>query len=137
MRFLMLMIPEGYEKAKAGRMPDPKAVEVMDKYNESLEKAGVLLSGEGLHPPAMGARIIFTGGKSKVVDGPFPDTNETLGGYWRIRVKSLEEAIAWALKCPAGDKDVIEIRQVQEEYEFEKSEKAESKDLTDMEMKSR
>ena len=137
MRFMMLMIPEGYEKAKAGKMPDPKVVEVMGKYNESLEKAGVLLSGEGLHPPSMGARIFFPRGKSKVVDGPFPDTNETLGGFWMIRVKSLEEAIAWALKCPAGDKDVIEIRQVQEEYEFVDTQKAESKDFAEMEMKAR
>ncbi|MBN2086294.1 MAG: YciI family protein [Anaerolineales bacterium] len=136
MRFMMLMIPGGYEKAKAGTLPDPKAVAEMTKYNESLEKAGVLLSGEGLHPPSMGARIVFSGGKSKVVDGPFPEMKETLGGFWIIRVKSLEEAVAWALKCPAGEKDVIEIRQVQEEYEFNDAEKAESK-VFEMEIKAR
>jgi hypothetical protein len=137
MRFMMLMIPKGYAKAKPGKMPDPKAVETMIKYNESLEKAGVLLSGEGLHPPSMGARIVFSGGKSKVIDGPFPDTIEMLGGYWMIRVKSLEEAIAWALKCPAGDKDIIEIRQVQEEYEFGETEKTDTKDFAEMDTKAR
>jgi hypothetical protein len=137
MRFMMLMIPGGYEKAKAGTMPDPKAIAVMDKYNKSLEKAGVLLGAEGLHPPSMGARIVFSGGKTRVVDGPFPDLKETLGGFWIIRVKSIEEAIAWALKCPAGEKDVIEIRQVQEEYEFGDAEKAESTDFAEMKIKAR
>ncbi|MGB7538159.1 MAG: YciI family protein [Anaerolineales bacterium] len=137
MRFMMLMIPKGYEKAEPGKMPDPKAVEAMTKYNESLEKAGVLISGEGLHPPSMGARISFSGGKPKVTAGPFPDTKETLGGYWMIRVKSKEEAVEWAAKCPASDKEIIEIRQVQEEYEFEGMEKPESKNFAEMEMKAR
>jgi hypothetical protein len=132
---MMLMIPKGYEKAEPGVMPDPKAVEAMMKYNESLVKAGVLISGEGLHPPSMGARITFSRGKPKVTEGPFPDTKETLGGFWMIRVKSKEEAIAWASKCPAADHEVIEIRQVQEEYEFTDKEKTASTDFTKMEMK--
>jgi hypothetical protein len=137
MRFMMLMIPKGYEKAEPGVMPDPKAVEAMTKYNESLVKAGILISAEGLHPPAMGARITFSGGTPKVTEGPFPDTKETLGGYWMIRVKSKEEAIAWASKCPAADNEVIEIRQVQEEYEFTDKEKTASTDFAQMEMKER
>src|SRR5688572_25667347 len=73
MRFMMLMIPKGYEKAAPGTVPDAKAVAAMMKYNESLQKAGVLLSLDGLHPPSMGARVSFAGGKPKVMDGPFPE----------------------------------------------------------------
>jgi len=118
MRFMMLMIPKGYEKAAPGTMPDAKAVAAMMKYNESLQKAGVLLALEGLHPPSMGARVSFAGGKPKVTDGPFIETKEVLGGYWMIQVKSKEEAIEWASRCPAGDNEVIEIRQVQEFSDF-------------------
>jgi hypothetical protein len=118
MRFMMLMIPKGYEKAAPGTMPDPKAVEAMMKYNESLQNAGVLLSLDGLHPPSMGARVSFPGGKPTVTDGPFAEAKEVLGGYWMIQVKSREEAIEWAKRCPASDNEVIEIRQVQELSDF-------------------
>ena len=118
MRFMMLMIPKGYEKAPAGEMPDAEAVAAMMKYNESLQKAGVLLSLDGLHPPAMGARVSFSGGQPKVTPGPFPGVKEVLGGYWMIQVKSKEEAIEWAKRCPGSDNEVIEIRQVQEIDEF-------------------
>ncbi len=118
MRFMMLMIPKGYEKAAPGTMPDAKAVAAMMKYNESLVKAGVLLSLDGLHPPSMGARVSFTGGKPMVTDGPFIETKEVLGGYWMIQVKSKEEAIEWASRCPASDNEVIEIRQVMEFADF-------------------
>lgn len=118
MRFMMLMIPQGYGEAKPGTMPDPKAVEAMMKYNESLQKAGVLLALDGLHPPSMGARVSFAGGKSTVKQGPFPDIKEVLGGYWMIKVKSKEEAIEWASRCPASDNEIIEIRQVQEFEDF-------------------
>jgi len=118
MRFMMLMIPKGYESAKPGTMPDPQAVEAMMKYSESLQKAGVLLGLDGLHPPSMGARVSFAGGKPKVTDGPFAEAKEVLGGYWMIQVKSKEEAIEWAKRCPGGDNEVIEIRQVQEMADF-------------------
>jgi hypothetical protein len=118
MRFMMLMIPKGYEKAAPGAMPDAKAVEAMMKYNESLRKAGVLLALDGLHPPSMGARVTFSGGKPKVTDGPFAEAKEVLGGYWMIQVKSKEEAIAWASRCPGSDNELIEIRQVQEFSDF-------------------
>ena len=118
MRFLMLMIPKGYEKAAPGAMPDAKAVAAMMKYNESLQKAGVLLALDGLHPPSMGARVSFSGGKPKVSDGPFPEAKEVLGGYWMIQVKSKEEAVEWASRCPASDNEVIELRQVQEMSDF-------------------
>ena len=118
MRFMMLMIPKGYEKAAPGTVPDAKAVEAMMKYNESLQKAGVLLALDGLHPPSMGARISFTGGKPKVTDGPFSEAKEVLGGYWMIDVRSKSEAIEWASRCPGSDNEVIEVRQVQELSDF-------------------
>ena len=93
MRFMMLMIPKGYEQAAPGTMPDPKAVAAMMKYNESLQKAGVLLALDGLHPPSVGARVSFAGGKPKVTDGPFVEAKEVIGGYWMIQVKSREEAM--------------------------------------------
>src|SRR3974390_2774378 len=118
MRFMMLMIPKGYENAAPGTMPDAKAVAAMMKYNESLQKAGVLLALDGLHPPSTGVRVSFSGGKPKVTDGPFAEAKEVLGGYWMIQVKSKEEAIEWAMRCPASDNEVIEIRQVMEFSEF-------------------
>lgn len=118
MRFMLLMIPKGYEDAAPGTMPDPAAVETMMKYNESLQKAGILLALDGLHPPSMGARITFRGGKPQVHDGPFAEAKEVLGGYWMIQVRSKEEAIEWASRCPASDNEIIEIRQVQEMSDF-------------------
>ena len=118
MRFMMLMIPKGYESAKPGTLPDLKAIENMRKYNESLGEAGVLLALDGLHPPSMGARVSFAGGKPKVTDGPFSEAKEVLGGYWMIDVKSKEEAIAWASRCPGSENETIEIRQVQEMEDF-------------------
>src|SRR5205085_6724067 len=118
MRFMMLMIPRGYETAAPGTMPDAKGVEAMMKYNEDLQKAGVLLALDGLHPPSMGARVSFEGGKPRVTDGPFAEAKEVLGGYWMIQVKSREEAIEWASRCPASGNEVIEVRQVQEFSDF-------------------
>jgi hypothetical protein len=118
MRFMMLMIPKGYEKAAPGTTPDAKAVAAMMKYNDSLQKAGVLLALDGLHPPSMGARVSFSGGKPRVADGPFTEAKEVVGGYWMIQVKSKEEAVEWASRCPASDNEVIEVRQVQEMADF-------------------
>jgi hypothetical protein len=118
MRFMMLMIPKGYEKAAPGTMPDAKAVAAMMKYNESLQKAGVLLALDGLHPPSTGARVSFAGGKPKVTDGPFAEAKEVVGGYWMIQVKSRAEAIEWASRCPGSDNEIIEVRQVHEFSDF-------------------
>ena len=90
----------------------------MMKYNEALKDAGVLITLDGLHPPSMGARVSFAAGKPVVTDGPFTEAKEVLGGYWMIEVKSREEAIAWAKRCPASDNEIIEIRQVQEMADF-------------------
>jgi len=118
MRFMMIMIPKGYERAAPGAMPDAKAVAAMMKYNESLQKAGVLITLDGLHPPSVGARVSFSSGKPIVTDGPFTEAKEVIGGYWMIQVRSKEEAIEWASRCPASDNEVIEIRQVQELADF-------------------
>jgi len=115
---MMLIIPKGYEKAAPGTVPDAKAVEAMMKYNESLREAGALVTLDGLHPPSMGARVTFPGGKPKVTDGPFAEAKEVIGGYWMIQVKSKEEAIEWAKRCPASGNEIIEVRQVQEMSDF-------------------
>ena len=132
MRFMMLMIPKGYENAAPGTMPDAKAVEAMMKYNESLQQAGALLALDGLHPPSMGARVSFSGGKPKVTDGPFAEAKEVLGGYWMIQVKSREEAIEWARRCPASGNEVIEVRQVQEMSDFTDDVKQAASGFSDM-----
>jgi len=118
MRFMMLMIPRGYEAAAVGTMPPADAVAAMMKYNEALKEAGVLITLDGLHPPSMGARVCFAGGKPIVTDGPFTESKEVIGGYWMIDVKSRDEAIAWAMKCPASNDEIVEIRQVQEMADF-------------------
>ena len=118
MRFMMLMIPKGYESAEPGAMPDAAAVAAMMKYNEDLQNAGILLALDGLHPPSMGARVSFAGGKPVVTDGPFAEAKEVLGGYWMIEVSSKEEAVAWAARCPASENEIIEVRQVQEMADF-------------------
>jgi hypothetical protein len=118
MRFMMLMIPLGYESAPPDVQLDPERVSAMMKYNQALKDAGVLITLDGLHPPSMGARVSFAGGKPVVTDGPFTEAKEVLGGYWMIDVKSREEAIGWAKRCPASGNEIIEIRQVQELSDF-------------------
>ena len=119
MRFMMLMIPNGYANATPGTLPPQELLEKMGRYNAELAKAGILLNLDGLHPPSMGARVQFGKGKPAVLDGPFAEVKEVLGGYWMIQVKSREEAIEWARRCPASEGDVIEIRQVQEMSDFQ------------------
>jgi hypothetical protein len=118
MRFMMLMIPKGYETAAPGAMPSAEAVAAMMKYNEALKEAGVLIALDGLHPPSMGARVSFESGKPTVTDGPSIQSKEVIGGYWMIDVKSREEAIAWAKRCPAANNEIIELRQVMEMTDF-------------------
>ena len=136
MRFMMLMIPHGYEKAEPGAMPSAEMVAEMTKYNEALTKAGVLLALDGLHPPSMGARVSFAGGQPKVTDGPFAEAKEVLGGYWMIQVKSKEEAVEWASRCPASDNEVIEVRQVQEFADFPPDVKAAAAGFSELQSQS-
>ncbi len=132
MRFMMLMIPRGYEAAAPGTVPEAERVAAMMKYNEALQKAGVLLALDGLHPPSMGARVSFEGGKPKVTDGPFAEAKEVLGGYWMIQVKSRAEAIEWASRCPASGNEIIEVRQVQEMDDFPEDVQAAAAGFQDM-----
>jgi len=118
MRFMMLMYPKGYEKAAPGTTPDPRHVEAMMKYNQDLQKAGVLLALDGLQPQSTGARVAFAGGKATITDGPFAEAREVVGGYWMIQVKSKDEAVAWASRCPGADNEMIEVRQVFEMSDF-------------------
>ena len=136
MRFMMLVIPKGYAEAAAGTAPDAKLVEKMMAFNKSLAEAGVLLSLEGLHPPSTGARISFSGGKSQVTEGPFPNVKEVLGGYWMIQVGSKAEAIQWASRAPMLDGDVIEVRQVQEMADFPEDVKKAASDFAELQAKS-
>ena len=117
MRFMMLMYPGA--KAETGAIPDAADVAAMMKYNEELVRAGVLLAGDGLHASAKGARIRSAGGKRMVIDGPFTEAKELLGGYWLIQVRSREEAIEWATRVPLADDDeMVELRQVYELTDF-------------------
>jgi hypothetical protein len=109
---MMLMIPKGYETAARDAKPDPKAMAEMEKYNDSLRKAGILLAADGLQPPVSGARVSFKAGQATVRQGPFSEVNETLGGFWIIEAKSQQDAIEWASRCPASDTEVIEVRQI-------------------------
>ena len=136
MRFMMLMIPKGYAAAAPGVMPDAKHVAAMMKYNEALKNAGVLVGLDGLHPPSMGARVTFAGGKPLVTDGPFTEAKEVLGGYWMIDVASRDEAIAWASRCPAGPNEIIEIRQVQEMADFPEDVKKAAAGFEELQAKS-
>ena len=132
MRFMMLMIPKGYEIAPPDVKLDPERVKSMMAYNEALQEAGVLLALDGLHPPSTGARVSFAGGKPLVTDGPFAEAKEVLGGYWMIDVASRDEAIAWAKRCPASENEVIEIRQVQEMADFDPEVRAAAARLPDL-----
>lgn len=119
MRFMMIMIPEVYNKPVSPDFkPKPDELNTMGKYNDELRKAGILLTLDGLTPPSAGARVSFAGGKPKVTDGPFAESKEVIGGFWMIQVKSQDEAIEWAKRCPAGPNDMIEIRRVHEPEEF-------------------
>src|ERR1700722_14262333 len=101
MRFMMIMFPKGYENVKPGWVPDLKSMEAMGKYNEQLQKAGVLLALDGLTPPStMSARVTFKSGKSKVIDGPFTETKEVVGGYWIIQVKFARRGARMGLAHP-------------------------------------
>ena len=118
MRFMLLMIPGGYETAGPELNLPVDAVEKMMAFNQSMADAGILRSAEGLHPPSAGKRISFAGGRPLITDGPFAESKEALGGFWIIEVASLDEAAAWAARCPAQDNEVIEIRRIQEMEDF-------------------
>jgi len=114
MRFMLLLIPAGFESAAPGANPETAAGDSMSRYNQQLERAGVLLALDGLLPPSTGARVTFPSGRPTARHGPFSEVKETLGGYWILEVTSREEAIEWAKRCPGNDRTTIEVRQVRE-----------------------
>ncbi len=119
MRFMIIRKADA--QTEAGVMPTTELLAAMGKYMEEMGKAGILLSGEGLHPTSRGTRVRFTNGKASVIDGPFAETKEQIAGYALIQVKSREEAIEWVKKWPAldGDSNVeLEIRQIFEAEVF-------------------
>jgi hypothetical protein len=122
MRFMMII--KANKDTEAGKMPEEKTLAAMAKYNEELVKAGVMLDGAGLHPSSKGVRVQFSGGKPRVIDGPFAEAKELIAGFWMIQVKSKEEAIEWAKRVPfdpevhMGGEGQIELRQVFELEDF-------------------
>jgi len=120
MRF-MVMVKATKDSEKEGALPDPELMADMNKFNDELLKAGVLLGYDGLHPSSKGARVHFSGKNRTVTDGPFTETKELVAGFWFWQVKSLEEAIEWVKRCPnpaAADDCDIEIRQIFEPEDF-------------------
>jgi hypothetical protein len=118
MRVMVLI--KATKDIEAGVMPDEKLLAEMGNFNEALVKAGLLLGMEGLHPSSKGRRVKFSGGKRTVIDGPFTETKELIAGYWIWQVKSMDEAVEWAKRCPnpTGADSEIEIRQVFEMEDF-------------------
>jgi hypothetical protein len=118
MRFMMMVIPKGYETAAADAAPGAEAVAKIMEYNKNLQKAGVLLGFDGLLPPSTGARVSTTDGKATVTDGPFAEAKEAIGGYRIIQVCSREEAIEWARRAPRANNEIIEVRHIHEMGDF-------------------
>jgi hypothetical protein len=118
----VMVIVKASKDSEAGIMPSATLLGAMGKFNEELVKAGVLLAGEGLRPSAKGKRVRFAGEKRVVIDGPFTETKELVGGFWLWQVKSMDEAVEWVKRCPnptPGATEVeIEIRQVFEMEDF-------------------
>jgi len=119
----VMVVVKATKNSEAGVMPSEKLLTEMGKYNEELVKAGIMLAGEGLHPSSKGKRIRFSGGQRTVVDGPFSEAKELIAGYWLWQVKSIEEAVEWARRCPdpmPGEDAELEIRPVFEAEDFGK-----------------
>ena len=118
MRFMVIV--KANQNSEAGVMPKQKLLAEMEKFNEELVKAGVLLAGDGLQPSSKGKRVRFSGEKRTVIDGPFSETKELIAGYWLWQLRSMEEAVEWVKRCPSpheGESE-IEIRQVFEAEDF-------------------
>ena len=119
----VMVIVKANKDSEAGVMPSEKLLAEMGKFNEELVKAGVMLAGDGLHPSSKGKRVHFAGGKKTVLDGPFSETKELIAGYWIWQVRSMEEALEWAKRCPdpmPGQEGELELRPVFEDEEFGK-----------------
>ena len=119
MRF-MVIVKASKDSENEGALPDPQLMADMNKFNDELLEAGVLLGYDGLHPSSKGARVHFSGKNRTVIDGPFAESKEVIAGFWFWHVKSLEEAIEWVKRCPNPDEGEadIEIRQIFEPEDF-------------------
>ena len=116
----VMVIVKANEDTEAGVMPSEQMLREMGAYNEQLVKAGIMLAGDGLKPSSQGARVVFSGKKRTVVDGPFAETKELIAGFWIWQVKSMQEAIEWAKRCPnpTGEESVLELRPFFETEDF-------------------
>ena len=116
----VMVIVKASADSEAGVMPTTELLTAMGQYNEELVKAGIMLAGEGLHPSAKGKRVRFDGAQRTVIDGPFAETKELIAGFWLWQVRSMDEAVEWARRCPnpmpgGGE---LEIRPVFEAEDF-------------------
>ena len=116
----VMVFVKATKETEAGVMPSQELLDEMGKFNEELVKAGVMLAGEGLHPSSKGARVHFSGDKRTVTDGPFAETKELVAGFWVWQVRSMDEAIEWAKRCPnpTFEEGVLELRPVYEADDF-------------------
>jgi hypothetical protein len=116
----VMVIVKASKDTEAGIMPSEQMLSEMTSYNEQLVKAGIMLAGDGLKPSSAGARVQFSGKKRAVVDGPFAETKELIAGFWIWQVKSMEEALEWAKRCPnpTGEDSVLELRPFFEATDF-------------------
>jgi len=116
----VMVIVKANKDSEAGIMPSQQLLTEMISFNEQLVKAGIMLAGDGLQPSAKGARVVFSGKKRTVVDGPFAETKELIAGFWIWQVKSFQEALEWAKRCPnpTGDESVLELRPFFETSDF-------------------
>lgn len=116
----VLVFIKASKESEAGQMPDEKLLTDMGRFNEKLANAGIMLAGEGLHPSSKGVRIHLKGSERTVIDGPFVETKELVAGFWIWKVKSMEEAIDWARRCPnpMHGESILEIRPAFEAEDF-------------------
>jgi hypothetical protein len=114
----VMVIVKGSQESEAGVMPSEALLAEMGKYNEELVKAGVMLAGEGLHPSSKGKRVRFSGAARTVIDGPFAETKELIGGFWLWQVRSMEEAVEWLKRAPFDGGTEIELRPIFEAEDF-------------------
>ena len=116
----VMVIVKSNKDTEAGIMPSEQMLTEMISYNEQLVKAGIMLAGDGLRPSSAGARVVFSGKKRTVVDGPFAETKELIAGYWIWQVKNFQEALEWAKRCPnpTGEESVLELRPFFETSDF-------------------
>jgi hypothetical protein len=124
MTMRVVVFVKATKNSEAGVMPSEKLFIEMGKYNEELVKAGIMKNGDGLQPSAKGKRVVFKGDDRTVVDGPFAETKELVAGFWIWQVKSMDEALSWAKRCPSpmpGEESILELRPVYEMEDFGES----------------